>query len=179
MFCQNCGNKLEDGVKFCTACGMEVIPQSSAPQTAFNTVPNYVQSQPTQPEKPQTKIMHGFGKGLTSAILSLVGFVFVILGYVFTLVGMEAIADQYGAYAVPEEFLTLGVVFLILGVVPTILALVFGIQSIKLFISVRKAKSGKAPIPAFVCGIVGVAFSAFSALYIVLTFFMISLLSLA
>lgn len=156
MFCQNCGSQLQPNAKFCEHCGASVTATT-----------------PTQPAPTPvgTGIMHGFNKGLTSAILGTVGFVFVLLGYIFAVVGANGIADPY--YAAPAEFLELGVVFLILGAVPSILAVVFGIQSIKLFVAVRKAKSGKAPIPAFICGIGGLSFGAFGVLYVFLCIFLL------
>lgn len=35
-YCKKCNNNVEDGVRFCSVCGAEMMPQESAPQNNFN-----------------------------------------------------------------------------------------------------------------------------------------------
>ena len=137
MFCQNCGKELPENESVCTNCGKAEITAAKQP----------------------TGVMHGFPKGLTSVILGFAGITFALFAYIFALIGFAAATDPYDA--IPAgEMLGLIPVFLVFALPPCIIALSFGIKSIKLFISVRKARSGKAPIPAFGCGIAGIATAA-------------------
>lgn len=46
MFCPNCGNQLEDGSRFCPACGKPVVSegtQQDAPNASGSTQNQYTQ----------------------------------------------------------------------------------------------------------------------------------------
>ncbi len=51
MFCPNCGNQLEDGSRFCPACGKPVVSegtQQDAPNASGSTQNQYTQHAHTQ-----------------------------------------------------------------------------------------------------------------------------------
>ena len=148
MFCQNCGKELPENESVCTNCGKAEITAAKQP----------------------TGVMHGFPKGLTSAILGFAGIIFALFAYIFALIGFAAATDPYDA--IPAgEMLGLIPVFLVFALPPCIIAIAFGVKCIKLFISVRKAKSGKAPIPAFACGISGIITAACGAALLLIALF--------
>lgn len=56
MFCSNCGQKVEDGVRFCPGCGSQIsgnnINQNAVQQTSPTQIANTTSSQPNSPNKP-------------------------------------------------------------------------------------------------------------------------------
>ncbi len=68
MFCNNCGNKLSDGTKFCSACGasQDATPVVQSAQTTQPTAP--MQSFQGAPEKPKSN-----GKKIGGIILAVLG----------------------------------------------------------------------------------------------------------
>ena len=99
---------------------------------------------------PQNR-MFGFGKALTSTILSFVGFIFAYMAIIFCALDP-----------------TSGLVLSFLSIPLIVLPIIFGISSIKLFIR-RKATCAK-PIPALVLGIVGLSTAAFALIFTFLAF---------
>jgi hypothetical protein len=53
MFCENCGNKLPDGAKFCGGCGAKVEPAQAAPQRPVQPPPPPVNTPPVQSAQPR------------------------------------------------------------------------------------------------------------------------------
>jgi uncharacterized membrane protein YvbJ len=77
MFCVKCGAKLQDGVRFCEACGAQVGPQPQ-PEPKPQSKP---ESQ-TQPQPQHTGGVMGVGAYVGSIIvmsLPLIGFIFMII----------------------------------------------------------------------------------------------------
>ena len=158
MYCSKCGKEIESGY-ICNECAMAESgyapqqpqqPQQPQPEVVYQTVytqPVYAQpaySEPvnTMPE-PKNR-MYGFGKALTSVILSFVDFIFAYIGIIFSAV-------------LPESGLALTIVALPLIIIPMVL----GTKSIKLF-NARKATCVK-PIATLACGIAGLSMAAISA----------------
>ena len=59
-FCKQCGAPLQEGVRFCTNCGAQVVvptqqPQQPKPQQAYQQP-----QEPQRPQQPQKKTLHEF-----------------------------------------------------------------------------------------------------------------------
>lgn len=176
MYCNKCGKEIEQGnlCKECEAAEEKVQSEVlSTPETepVVEAVPA-VEAEPINKElskvvfvdeiapatseacgmpEPHNR-MFGFGRALTSTILSNVGFIFV---YASLLVSAVA---EIGA----------AIVLIILSLPLIIIPFIFGILSIKVFKS-RKASCVK-PVPTLILGIVGLATSAFSAFFAFISF---------
>ena len=63
-FCKQCGAPLQEGVRFCTNCGAQVVvaTQQPQPQPMPQTQQSYQRppQQPQQPLQPQKKTLHEF-----------------------------------------------------------------------------------------------------------------------
>ena len=61
-FCKQCGAPLQEGVRFCTNCGAQVVVASQQPQTQPQPQQSYQRptQQPQQPQQPQKKTLHEF-----------------------------------------------------------------------------------------------------------------------
>ena len=88
-FCQNCGGKLEQGVKFCSNCGATIIQESEAPQVEETKIE---ESQVTEQEvekpitQPATQISDEERNKLiilmvVSILIPIVGLVLAIIRY--------------------------------------------------------------------------------------------------
>lgn len=68
MFCKNCGNKLSDGTKFCSACGapQDVAPVEQSVHPTQSTAP--VQNFQGTPQKPKSK-----GKKIGGIVMAALG----------------------------------------------------------------------------------------------------------
>ena len=53
MFCENCGNQIPDGSKFCGGCGAKVEPAQAAPQRPVPPPPPPVNTPPVQSAPPR------------------------------------------------------------------------------------------------------------------------------
>jgi hypothetical protein len=109
--------------------------------------------------------MYGFGKGLTSTILAVVGYIFYCI--------IAAIPREmdywYGTAYYSDESLAAIAILFIASIPVSILSLVFGIQAINCF-KARKHFSPK-PIAALILGIIGLSMSAFLLLLLIIVFF--------
>ena len=108
--------------------------------------------------------MRGFGKALTATILGFVGMIFAIVVY---FAGLMSLVDYYYDVDAALGFLILDII----ATVPSIIALAFGISSIKTFKS-TPANQPK-PIATLILGIGGVSLGGFSLFYCIITVFLI------
>ena len=92
--------------------------------------------------------MYGFGKALASTILGHIGFFISYIALLF-------VATEVAAF--------MGFMFFLFGLPVTIIPIILGINSIKTF-SRRKPPCVR-PVATLVLGIVGLAMSAFAALF--------------
>lgn len=113
MFCQNCGNRLNNGANFCTFCGQKVvipteIMQGEMPPTIQNEpkVNNEVQKQNAdiQPKKKREPLSAGqICLGLLSCVLiiagltSWLGIIGIFISFIFVLLPFIAFAAVYNA----------------------------------------------------------------------------------
>ncbi len=85
MFCKNCGKQLDDGSKFCDACGAE---QGSA--TPISSKESRIESRPEMIRKKASK-----GKGLKITFFSLLGFMVILFVILILVLGSsEAINND-------------------------------------------------------------------------------------
>ena len=142
MYCSKCGKEIDSGY-ICDGCARrEFYIQPSVAVSTPVAEPTFDEPVCGMPE-PKNR-MYGFGKALTSVILSFVGFIFAYIGIIFSAV-------------LPESGLALTIVALPLIIIPMVL----GTKSIKLF-NARKATCVK-PIATLACGIAGLSMAAISA----------------
>ena len=100
--------------------------------------------------------MLGFGKALSSTILSFVGVIFAVVAYFFALIGATALDDSIGA----------GVIAVVVCSLPfLIISFVQGLKSIGLF----KRTVGKKPIATLILGINGTYTAAMGLLFALLS----------
>ena len=98
--------------------------------------------------------MYGFGKALSSTILSFVAYIFAIMTYI---IGLTA------AIAADREMIVTVVVLFLLGFGPAIIALGQGVLSIRCFRS--RGPADAKPIATLILGISGVSLAAFSLFF--------------
>ena len=137
MFCTKCGKQIEQGI-VCNECAAKEYAQSVRAACSYKNTEESI-----LPEQPKGNRMLGFGKALTAAILSEVGFLFAYIGFL--------ISDFNDG----ETRLILSLLVLPLIIIP----IIFGASSIKVFRSARGAK----PIATLVLGIAGLCGAAITA----------------
>lgn len=106
MFCTNCGNKITDGERFCSQCGMKVI-EEVAPQPQVEVAPQPI-SQPVyeqpnvQPAYMQPNVQPAYNQKPTTtqarrvSVLSIVGFAISVVALILSLVCMIEFYDPSG-----------------------------------------------------------------------------------
>lgn len=154
-YCVRCGKKLEDDSGLCEDCRKQQQNQTTEIAHSEVTV-----NQVTATEEQPSGRMDGFGRALTSVILSHACMaISLVLFWVVTL---------------KEGFCLL----LLLGsIAPQIISLVFGIKSINVF--KRNKREGNAkPVATLVLGIVGTIGGAVGIYLWVVFIFLLSLISL-
>lgn len=147
MYCCKCGKEISSG---------DLCDQCAAMQNAYQPP---VKPQPIY-TNPADKML-GFGKALTATILGVIGFILSYVG--FLLVIWQSIGDVDS-----------GAAFIVISIPLAIIALIFGISSIKVFSS-RKNLRPK-PVATLVLGIVGVASSALTTIFIIFGILMSTLI---
>jgi hypothetical protein len=88
-FCENCGTKIEDGVKFCPNCGkaLNALPNEAA-APLIQEQPNVVDNNNIDEKKKlNTMALIGFIVGLISLLLNFVG-IMGIIACIFSGVGI-------------------------------------------------------------------------------------------
>ena len=168
MYCKKCGKKLDYDGDLCEECrNRELVygdeqkkAETETTSTAYDPFDDPpIGANPSRgynnaayvPETENGDRMHGFGKALAAAIL-----------------GDLAAAFSYIGIYVCLFSVALGVLTVLATIAMSVIALVFGIQSIKTFIADKNAGRVK-PIATLVCGIAGVATAAI-ALFILVIF---------
>lgn len=171
MYCTKCGKPIESG-NICNECAANAQTPNTQPAAPVYTQPAPSYQQPVyqqpvyqQPVYQQPAVassgipepnntMYGFGKALTSAILSVLAFIFIMY-------------SRNNIFYSPVM-----AILLFFAAIPlSIIGIIFGISGIKTFTS-RKDAPAK-PIPALILGISGLSFGAISALFCFITLFVI------
>lgn len=152
MYCTNCGRQIESGT-ICPECAQTIANRNTYSEYANHTPYNAEYGQP----KNTGSRMLGFGKALTSTILSTVGFIFAYIAFIAIL---SARLSPLGSAAASGAAFGVLTVF---SLPMHIISLVFGISSIKLF----RTATPK-PIATLVLGINGLEMSALSLLLVFL-----------
>ena len=169
MFCRKCGKEIDYDAEFCKECQeMENFFAEPKPEPDF-----FGQDQPQVPVQPVVtgNRKEGFGKALTSTILSTIAYFVAMIAYGIIIAAMEEVDGGYYNAEVDHEALMmvvgLGVVFMLAALALAIPALIFGIKSIKCFCRAKREGRIK-PIPTLVLGIIGVATSGLVFLFALL-----------
>lgn len=103
MFCENCGNKVEDGVKICPACGCEIAnatAQFTEPQVV--TIGEAPAAYPVVSNEKQKKIQTlgivGIACGAIGIVLALLspilGFILAAAGIVCSILSMKTAKSE-------------------------------------------------------------------------------------
>ena len=166
MNCKLCGKQTEnEAIEYCFECAQRAAGEGQGNQENYQHSPeqnqqyqqNYEgqgyapQYAPPPPPMPQDNyIMFGFGKALTSAILAFFNLYLAIFSMMFSALGVEEMGSEGGLIGLILALISIG-----LGV----MCLIFGIQSIKRFVSMKKMGIRKKPYVAFIIGIHSVVFS--------------------
>jgi hypothetical protein len=127
MFCENCGNKLPDGAKFCGGCGAKTEPAQSAytaaaepaparpvPLPAYAQQQTYAQQPPAYSGQPGSEPLR-VGQYIGMLLLMCVPILNIILLFVWSFGGSVNLNKKNFARA-----------SLILGAIGLILSIVFG-----------------------------------------------------
>lgn len=161
MYCVKCGKELKEGYvgTVCEEC-QGIQNEKEIPAEVKNSLYSV--------NKVNYR-MFGFGKALTSTILSVFGYLFSLMGYIFALavLTVNGVGNVEGT---PDA----AVVLIIMSLPLIIIGLIFGIQSINNF-KYCKNRNYPKPIPTLILGISGVVFSALSLIFILLSLFFIAL----
>lgn len=164
MYCSKCGKKINEGM-ICAECFAreassyksetieipETHYQDNSIRTAYTTT-----VRETVPTKSR---MEGFGKALTSTILSFFGFIFSYVSLILILAEVD---------------IAISVVFLLFSLPLTIIPFVQGVNSIRLF-KETTAPDPK-PIPTLILGINGVFWAGLSLFFVSLCFMMFTVM---
>lgn len=204
MYCRNCGKKLDTEAEFCNEClakfddfgddGEEIseskseVEQTITDSTYSHSSPVTYQSENITQTQKEGSIMAGFGPALTGTILSVVGFIFVLIAFVMgTMVAASEIvpgdAISYYETLYPDTvFLaqemiqplkSAGWFFWISGIAMTIISLILGIKSIKTFVKAKREGLRKKPIPALAIGINTIILAGVTIFYALLALIML------
>ena len=156
MYCKKCGKFVEGESDLCENC-------RQAPTYAPTTVI------PPQP------VNNGFKKALASTIVSAGGVIAVIVGYCLCVISTIDRVNYYISASAANFTLTFfGILFMLGAITAGILSLIWGIQSIKKFIELKRA-GYKKPIATLILGINGTVTAGFVLFYT----FLISIILLA
>ena len=149
MYCSKCGKQIDYNATVCNEC-------KSAEMGGYYYYGAAPAAAPVPPAAPVASTrMVGFGKALAGVI---VGF----FGYIFSIVAMVS-------YTFPMTFGSFAgaTVFALMALVMGVLALVFGVQSIKTFKSLKNGPGGS-PIATLILGIVSTAWGGFTLFFVVI-----------
>ena len=140
MFCNQCGKPIESGT-ICPECAQA---QAQAQQNAYNAYQaSYANQYSYQQPQNNGNRMLGFGKALTSTILSFIGFIFTVMALAYSAITLGS-----------------GVALFMLSLPMVIISFIFGISSISTF---RRATPK--PIATLILGINGLVWSSFGLFY--------------
>lgn len=175
MYCKQCGKYILGDRDICDDClakqNAQTRPQSQEPIARVISIDQINQSAPTQNAQSPGTTKKGFGKALTSTILSEVGLAFWYISLILLAMAITALSPEGGTItvngveqpldpAIAPAVFTTGIVFMVLTLASCIIALIFGIQAVKNFSYAKKNGLPK-PILAFVFGLIGLIGSAF------------------
>lgn len=154
MNCKKCGKYLENG-DYCRDCKAEMFDEMNQKNTKRTVYEAHVVDNQVELGR-----MVGFGKAIVGGILGVVSFAVALVALVFGIV--EAASGFMG--------ISLGT--WICSLPMGILAVIFGIQSVRLAFRVKKA-TDKMPVAPMVLGFVGIAAGALTLLFSLITFVLI------
>lgn len=170
-YCEKCRKAVEDHFNFCVYCGnssfltqeqFDEITKKESEQVQEIKVEDVVlETKPVQTENINYRMV-GFGKGLTSTILSFVSYFFVLFSLIFITVALEEDLD----------LLIVAWFFFMVTLGLAIPGLVLGIKSINISKLAKKNNQPK-PIPTFVLGIVGVAAAGLTLFFAFIAFLLL------
>lgn len=155
MYCRKCGRQVADDQPLCEECRRQ--------ETGVSEI---------KPEEVNTNRMYGFTKALVGTILGVAAYIF---STVACLIVDSAYISAVSGGSVYYNFTSLvntSWAMMIISIPMLIIAMVFGVKSIKMFNRIKQ-QGGVKPIPAFVLGIVAVVSSAVSILMVFCTFLML------
>ena len=148
MYCSKCGKQIESGI-ICDEC----LAKDQA-RVEFTPQQTYVVINNNEPKENEDRML-GFGKALSSTILSFVGIIFACVAYFFALMG-----DSVG-----EDNAAVVIALVIVSLPFLIISFVQGLKSIGLF----KRTVGKKPIATLILGINGTYTAAMGLLFALLS----------
>lgn len=159
MYCKKCGKFFEGEGEYCADCQVEATPVQPAQPAASEGNPK----------------MFGFKKGLVSAILGYIGFLFANISFAIC----DPMMSQGAIYG--DEILVITgavtlIIFCIVAIALGIPAIISGANAIKIF-KERNAAGAPKPIATLITGIAGLVFGALNLLLGVL-YFVIAVLAL-
>ena len=145
MYCRKCGKQLPDNQTLCDECRLK---ETGA-----------------KPEQANTSRMYGFAKALVGMLLGIVGD--VLSSIACGVVNIAYLTAIVGGNAYYNFTVLISTVWglTILSIPLLIIAMVFGVQSIKAYNRIQQ-QGGVKPIPALVLGIIAVVAAALSILMV-------------
>lgn len=199
MYCRKCGKYIDSDAEFCKDCdelstyfdGKEPItPFSGNGQYSNNPYGNgnsysnpfgnpynggYSNTQYGVPQAEGSR-KEGFGKALAATILSSIAFFLIIIAFSVMSVALEEYTYGYGYYNSDAyyDMMEAALILALFSLGMSIPSLIMGISSMKCFFRAKNAGKVK-PIPTLVLGIVSVALSGLTLLYVLLVFAMSAL----
>lgn len=194
MYCRKCGKYIEYNADCCKDCeevttyfdGKDSVNpygaynnpygngngynnpygNSNAYGNPYNT--HYNAPQPVGDRK------EGFGKALASTILSSIAFFLIIIAFSMVSVALEEYSYGYYYDDYYSSTMDSAIVLAVLSLSMAIPSLIMGISSMKTFFRAKNAGRVK-PVATLVLGIIGLATSALTLLYVLLVFAMSAL----
>ena len=172
MYCKKCGKFIgtdSDLCDECTAKANEVFSEFS--DDKGESAPP--KTEPPKTEPPKTNVNYNNPNPPVNTEISLgkaiAGVVLGFLGFFITYIGIIVLAE---IAALGSSDLGTGFITMFLGCAPSIIALSFGISSIKLFKATSNVKSGKR-IPLLILGISSVVFGGIGLFFVFLLLILI------
>lgn len=145
MYCRKCGKQLPGEQTLCDECKLKEIG--------------------AKPEQANTNRMYGFAKALIGMLLGIVGD--VLSAIACSVVSIAYLTALIGGNAYYHFTVLINTVWglTILSIPLLIVAMVFGVQSIKAYSRIQQ-QGGVKPIPTLVLGIIAVVAAALSILMV-------------
>ena len=196
MYCRKCGKYIEYNAECCKDCEeLNTYFDQKEPLTPFggngqysnnpygnsynnsynNPYGNPYNAQYNAPRAEGNR-KEGFGKALAATILSSIAFFLIIIAFSVISVALEEYTYSYGYYNSDTyyDMVETALVLAFFSLAMSIPSLIMGISSMKCFFREKNAGRVK-PIPTLVLGIVSVALSGLTLLYVLLVFAMSAL----